>query len=43
MLDWETGEIVGHVGFELSLKSINNIMHERTGMGETGGVLPDWI
>jgi len=32
----DLGELVGVLAFQVSLKAINNIMQERTGMGETG-------
>ncbi len=30
------GEVTGHVGFQISLAKINEIMNERAGMGKTG-------
>ncbi len=34
----ESGEVVGHIAFQISLNKINSIMTERTGMGKTGEV-----
>ncbi len=36
MTDWESGDLIGHVGFSISHDYINKIVNEKTGMGETG-------